>query len=218
MNPIIIINFKAYESAIGKNAVVLAKAAEMVAKETGANITVAVQAADIFRVREATKVPIFAQHVDAVEFGAFTGAVLAEGAKAAGATGSLVNHAEKRIDIEAIGKTVARLKSLGMSSVVCAESPEKAEKIARFSPDYIAYEPPELIGGEISVSTASPHIIKDAVQKVKAISPKTKVLAGAGVKEKKDIDVASSLGASGVIVASHVAKASDQKKAIMGLV
>lgn len=218
MHPLIIINFKAYETAIGENAVKLARAAEAAAKETGANISVAVQAADIFRVKEASKIPVFAEHVDAVDFGAFTGAVLPEGAKAAGAIGSLVNHAEKRLDLETIGKTIARLKALGMTSVVCAESAEKAEEIANFSPDYLAYEPPELIGGDVSVSTSSPHIIHDVVRRVKKISPKTKVLAGAGVKDKKDVEVAVDLGASGMIVASHITKAKDQKKAILGLI
>ncbi len=218
MQPLLIINFKAYESAIGENAVKLAKAAESAAKETGAPVYVAVQAADIFQVKNSVKLPVLAQHVDYVDFGAFTGAMLPEAAKEAGAAGSLVNHAEKRLDIEAIEKTVARLKSLGMKSIVCAASAEEAEKIANFAPDYIAYEPPELIGGDVSLSTSAPHVIHDAVRRVKKISPKTKVLAGAGVKEKKDVDVALDLGAVGMIVASHITKAKEPRKAILGLI
>ena len=45
-------------------------------------------------------------------------------------------------------------------------------------PTYIAYEPPELIGGNVSVSSAKPEIIAQAA---KACNGKTKLLVGAGL-------------------------------------
>ncbi len=218
MKPIIIINFKAYKESIGENAVALAKAAAEVAEKTGVPVSVAVQAADIFRVKSAANIDVFAQHVDPSEFGAFTGAILPEAAQAAGAVGSLMNHSEKRIGHEIIGKTVERMKSLGMKSVVCSKDAEESEELARFQPDFIAYEPPELIGGDISVSTAAPEVIEETVRRVKAVSPNTEILAGAGVKTKEDIDVAMRLGAVGVLLASGVTKAESPKEAILGLI
>ncbi|MFH1229459.1 MAG: triose-phosphate isomerase, partial [Candidatus Aenigmatarchaeota archaeon] len=79
-------------------------------------------------------------------------------------------------------------------------------------------EPPELIGGDISVSTAQPEIIKTAVNCVKSVSPNTKVLCGAGVKTSEDVRKSIELGASGVLLASGVAKAPDIKKAMEELI
>ena len=89
---------------------------------------------------------------------------------------------------------------------------EEAKKVDQFSPDYIAYEPPELIGGDVSVSTAKPEVIRDIVNSVK-----TKIIVGAGVKNKKDVEKCIELGAVGVLVASGVVKAKNAKKAIKDL-
>lgn len=218
MNPVIIINFKAYEESIGENAALLAKAAQDVALETGASIFAAVQAADIFRVSCETDIGVFAQHADAAEFGAATGAALPEALNAAGAIGSLINHSEKRIPHETIGKIVLRLKKLGMKSVVCSKDAKESEELARLQPDYIAYEPPELIGGNVSVSTAAPEVIEDVVMRVMSVSPGTQVLAGAGVKTKADVDVAMRLGSVGVLLASGVTKAANPREAIRCLI
>ncbi|MCK5234007.1 MAG: triose-phosphate isomerase [Candidatus Aenigmarchaeota archaeon] len=218
MKPLIIINFKTYKESISENAVSLAKAAEEVAGQTGVPVSVAVQAADIFRVKSAVNIDVFAQHIDPAGFGAFTGAILPEAAQAAGAIGSLVNHSEKRMDHEIIGKTVERMKALGMKSIVCSKDATESEELARFKPDFIAYEPPELIGGDVSVSSAAPEVIEETVKRVKAVSPDTQVLAGAGVKTKEDIDVALRLGAVGVLLASGVTKAENPKEAILGLI
>ncbi|MFH1317000.1 MAG: triose-phosphate isomerase, partial [Candidatus Woesearchaeota archaeon] len=76
--PVIIINFKTYKSATGKNALNLAKICEKVAKKNKANIAVAVQDADIYRVSSNVKIPVLAQHIDDINFGSHTGATLAE--------------------------------------------------------------------------------------------------------------------------------------------
>ncbi len=80
------------------------------------------------------------------------------------------------------------------------------ESIAKLNPDFITIEPPELIGGDISVSKANPEIIKKSVDIVRKISPKAMVLCGAGIKTKEDVEKAIQLGAKGVLVASGVVK------------
>jgi triosephosphate isomerase len=76
--PVMIVNFKTYLEATGKNAVELAKKAEKVSRETGIYIGVAPQLADLRPVAEAVAIPVFAQHIDSIKPGSYTGHVLAE--------------------------------------------------------------------------------------------------------------------------------------------
>ena len=78
-------------------------------------------------------------------------------------------------------------------------------------------EPPELIGGDISVTTADPDIVSSSVEAVKAIDKNVKVLCGAGVKNGKDVAKSIELGADGVLLASGVVKAKDKERVIRDL-
>ncbi len=209
-----IINFKAYESSSGFNAIKLARICEKVAKREKANIAVAVQPADIFAVAANVSIPVIAQHVDAINYGAKTGWILPESAAMAGAVGSLVNHSEHQISLRQIKETIRRLRELGMISVVCANTPAMAVKIANFYPDCIAIEPPELIGGNISVSKAKPQVITKTTSKITDIP----ILCGAGIKTKDDVAKAVKLGAKGILVASGVTNAKNPEKALTQLV
>ena len=103
--PIIIVNYKTYSEATGKKAVKLSKIAEEVSVESGVNISLAPQFADIASVCDAVSIPVFSQHIDPIVPGSSTGHVLLESVKEAGAIGTLINHAERQLklcDIEAI--------------------------------------------------------------------------------------------------------------------
>lgn len=213
--PVAIVNFKTYEGSTGKSAVNLANA---IAKVGGSKVAVAVTACDIFPVSSSTKMPVLAQHCDPVEFGAHTGSVLLENAKAAGAAGTLINHAEKKVPHESIAAVVKKAHELGMFVVACAADLEEAKALARMEPDFVAVEPPELIGTGISVSSAKPEIVSGSVKAVKAISPKVKVLCGAGISSKDDVRRAIELGADGVLLASFITKAKDPEKATREIV
>ena len=214
--PVLITNFKAIETCVGENAVSMARKHETVAQSTGASICVAVQTADIFRVAQSVNIPVFAQRAEPVSFGSKTGWTLPESLKMAGATGVILHHSERRFeDPAALGHTIARCQEIGLCVVCCAESAaEGAEIFQKFAPDFVAVEPPELIGGDISISTAQPELIADSVG---AIGP-GKVLAGAGVKNAQDVRTALSLGAVGILVASGVTKNEHPEKAIADLV
>ncbi len=98
-------NFKAYSESTGKKAVELAKKAERACKETSINIVVAPQFTDIRSVAEAVQIPVFAQHIDPISPGAFTGQIQVDAVKEAGAIGTLINHSERQLkltDIDAI--------------------------------------------------------------------------------------------------------------------
>ncbi len=219
---LIIVNFKTYKEATGENAVKLAKMCEEAARKAkGAKVAVAVQAADISRVASAidTKlVFVFAQHIDANGQGKSTGFVTAEAVKAAGATGTLLNHAEHKITD--ISKRITIAKAAGLMTVVCAASLAEAKTISSLTPfpDYIAIEPPELIGGTVSVSKARPELIAEAVEAIKGANSKIIVLCGAGVNSSEDIRKALELGTEGVLVATAVVLAKNPEDALSGLI
>lgn len=209
----IITNFKTYEQATGDNAVSLAKIHEKVAQDTGAEIWVAVQAVDLARVAEAMSIPVLTQHVDPVSFGNSTGAVTPESVKMSGAAGTLLNHSEKRLNRDILSQTIKRCKEVGLKTVVCAKDPEEGASFLEFEPDFIAVEPPDLIGGDVSVTTR-PEVVKKAVEFIGG----ARLLVGAGVKNGQDVHKARELGARGVLLASGVTKAKDPKAVLLDLV
>lgn len=214
--PLILVNFKIYEEATGENAVKLALIHQKVAEETGVAIAVAVSAVDLKSVVEAVrgKIQVFAQHIDPLNYGSGTGKIPPALVKKLGAFGTLLNHAENQVVDEALKKSIEMAKSSGLFTVVCANTPEKAKEIMAFGPDLVAMEPPELIGGDVSVSKANPAIIKRTVE----FLGKGKVLVGAGVKTGEDVRIAVQLGASGVLLASGITKANDPYAVLRDLV
>lgn len=212
--PIIIINLKTYERGSDVNAEMLVRELQKASTKYKAGIAIAAQAADLFRLTQDTTLPLFAQHVDPESYGAHTGATLIETVRCNGAIGTLLNHSERRVPFEHVKETVEEAKRMGFVTVVCAKDSKEAGKIAQLSPDFIAVEPPELIGGDVSVSRAKPEVIKDSV---KAVGSKSKLLVGAGVKTGEDVRIALKLGAQGVLVASGVVQAKDPKKALLDL-
>ncbi len=215
--PVIIVNFKLYPSGIGSRALKHAKILEKVAKERNAEIVAAVNPMDAPRIAEEVEIPVMVQHVDALEFGAHTGRINIELAKEYGLDGVLINHSERRLTIADIDYLVKRARELDMVSVVCSNNPRVSGALAFLRPDFIAMEPPELIGGDISVSTARPEAISETIEAVKSVAD-IPVLVGAGIKNGNDVRRALELGAKGVLVASGVVKAKDPERAINNLV
>jgi len=215
--PLLLVNLKTYKEATGKRAVKLASMAGEVSRRTGVCVAVAPQAVDLRIAIEAADVPIFAQHVDAVGYGRYTGHTLPEAVADAGCAGTLINHSERQVELRAIGATVERARGVGLLSVVCVDTPEKGRAVAPFEPEAVAIEPPELIGTGIPVSKARPEVISDAVKAVKAVSPGVRVLCGAGITSGEDVAAAIRLGAEGVLVASGVVKAESPREALLDL-
>jgi len=215
--PLILLNFKTYEQALGKKALRLAKICEEVAKKKRVNIAVAPCLLDLELIVKKVKIPVFAQHFD-VEAGAFTGNIPILLLKKIGVKGSLINHSEKKLKFNEIKKRVELAKKYKLISIVCAASLKEVKKIATLKPNFIAYEPPELIGTGIPVSQAKPKIVKRAVEIVRKISPQTKVLCGAGISSGIDVKKAIELGTKGVLLASAFVKSKSPKKKLLELV
>lgn len=207
--PIVIVNFKAYAEATGKRAVELAQKAERVNHETGVSVGVAPQVADLAAVAEAVEIPVFAQHIDPIRPGGYTGHVLAESVKEAGAKGTLINHSERQLKLADIDEIIRITRERGLLSVVCANNPTISMAAAALKPDLIAIEPPELIGTGISVSKAKPEVVTDTIQLVREVNGKVVILCGAGISHGEDVHAALRLGTQGVLVASGIVKAKD---------
>ena len=211
--PIVMINFKTYEESTSANALELAQICDQFE-----SVSICVSALDLEKVAKTVGIPVLAQHVDGFDYGSHTGKILPEMVKLAGGVGSLINHSEDRVGMEAITAAVEDCKKESMLSVVCVKDAYEAQEVAKLTPDYIAIEPPELIGGDVSVTSANPQIVADSVSAVHEVNKDIPVLCGAGVKSKTDVAKAIELGAVGVLVASGIVKAENTEAAIQDLV
>ena len=216
--PVIIVNFKAYSEVEKDGALALAKACESVSQETGITISICPPTVDLSYVTKNVSIPVLSQNVDPHAAGSATGWVTPSMVKGCGAIGTLINHSEHKVPKNQIGECVELSKSVELITVVCADNVHSAAQAAEFRPDFIAVEPPELIGGNVSVTTENPVIIEETIEAVRAVNGSISVLCGAGVKTGEDVRKAIELGTSGVLLASGVVKAKDPKAVLRDLV
>ena len=217
MQPLIVVNFKTYATAMGQKAVDLAQAMERASKDHVRMIAV-VSAFDLHAVKQAApSLEVWSQHLDPVGQGSFTGWLQPENAIERGAQGTIINHAEHKVNFEHVQQLMQQLPD-EFPMCACAADVDEAHQLAELGPSFIAVEPPELIGGDISVTTADPAIVSETVNAVRAINPHVRVLCGAGVKDGKDVKTAVELGAHGVLLASGVTKAGDVDAVLADLV
>ncbi len=213
--PLILVNFKTYSEATGKKALELAKTAEKISLETEVCIGIAPQLVDLMSIASAVSVPVFAQHIDPIVPGSFTGHILPESVREAGAVGTLINHSERQLEFTEIEAIITKARESDLLSVVCANNAAVSAAAATLKPNMIAVEPPELIGTGIPVSKAKPEVVSDAVDLVKRINSEVMILCGAGITEGEDVAAAVRLGTEGVLVASGVVKAKDPHKVLL---
>lgn len=183
----IIINFKKYAS--GKDAEDLAKICKKVADETKVKIIVAVQSRDIMKCLN-TDIECWTQYwdPDAMEY-----------------NGTLLNHSDYLLPWEQLAIQTSQCTIADIPFCVCVNSFQEAVKASKFLPDYIAYEPRELIGNkDKSVSSEKPDIIQHLTSNIQL-----PVLIGAGIHSPEDIRIGLKLGAKGFLLATDVVKAVD---------
>ncbi|QIO23052.1 triose-phosphate isomerase [Haloarcula sp. JP-L23] len=209
----VLVNLKAYPC----DPIEVATAAADVADDSGVRIAVAPQAAHLSTVAE-TGVETWAQHVSPNEHGSHTGSTLAEAVADAGAVGTMLNHSENRLKLADIDASLDAAERADLETIVCANNPDQIGAAAALGPDAVAVEPPELIGTGTPVSKADPDIVTGAVDAAARVDGDVDVLCGAGISTGEDLVSASDLGASGVLLASGVAKADDPRAALEDLV
>jgi triosephosphate isomerase (TIM) len=216
MKAVIVINFKTYKETLGKKGVALAKKVART-RRNGYEVAIAPTLPTMCDIARSVNIPLFAQHVDAVTDGSYTGHISITELQQMGVKGAILNHSERKISFSELKTIVELSKKKNFKNIVCASSLSEVKKIAVLEPSYIAYEPPKLVGGNVSVTQAKPEVVVQAVQAVKEITRKTKVLCGAGIHSKEDVGQALLLGAEGVLIGHAVPMAKDPRKFLESL-
>ena len=216
MAGVLVVNFKAYKTAFGEQALALAREASRISSSLGVRVILAVPYLEAYRVLQVYG-DVFLQHVDPIDYGGHTGRIPPAALRVYGIRGSLVNHSEYKLRLREAYKAIELLRKEGLEALACADTPGEAAALAYARPSMIAVEPPELIGTGIPVSRAKPEVITDALEALKKVDPGIPLLAGAGITGPEDVERAVELGAKGVLVASAVMKAKDPASVIRGL-
>ncbi len=157
--------------------------------------------------------PLWSQHCDPVENARATGWISAEQIKKAGGIGTMLNHSEHRLPFHVLKNTVQICHEHELKTLICCQNVEEGKKFAKeLHPDFLAYEPPELIASKIDSVTSKSREIQELTAFLSShcandtqhnASP-TVFLIGAGIREKEDIKTAENLGAKGILLASSV--------------
>lgn len=204
-----ILNLKNYPEVLGEGSLRIAEAAQRASSKTGAEIIVAPPGPMVAIVASRVTIPVFSQTVGSETGDKTTGAFLPEAVKAARAKGTLLNHSESSRTLSELKRLVPRLRGLSLAVCLCAGTTSQAVTLSRLEPDYIAVEPPGLIGSGMAVSKAKPELVSRTVSKVRGTGYRGKILCGAGIVSGEDVKKAVELGAEGVLVSSSVVKARD---------
>jgi triosephosphate isomerase len=228
------VNFKIYKETFGQEALKLAEICQRVSQKHKVKIIPVVSALDFWRIKNEIGGEVWLQNIDFRFEGPWTGWLSPLQAIALGANGSLLNHSEHSLPPGKVRQILAYLKKEEWQNKWKKQIKELEKAINNFQimvclrsknqilgwgrklkpkADFIAYEPPELIGGDISVSNARPEVIKDAAEAMAGQN----LIVGAGIKTREDVEKAIDLGAKGVLVSSGVVKAADPKKVLEDL-
>jgi len=205
----LIVNFKNYPEILGDGSVRLAQAVERVSDKVRIEAIVSPPTPMLALVASKTKVRVYSQTVGSKSGDKTTGEILPEAARAAGASGTILNHSESRRPVSELRTLMPRLASMGMGVCLCSQTAVEAAKLSSLEPKYLAIEPPELIGSGIAVSKARPELVERTVTGVRRAGYKGQILCGAGIVSGEDVAKAVELGVDGVLVASSVVKAPD---------
>ncbi len=207
----IFVNFKTYKEGTGEEAVKLANFCQEVSEKSGVEIIPVVQVVDLYRISKEVKIPLWVQHIDWFPQGQYTGWINLEAVIEAGASGSLLNHSEHQIPPGTINQVIKRIGNFRV--MVCCRTLGQAERLAKLEPDFLSYEPPELIGSqEKSVASEKPETIKKIVEMTGI-----PVIVGAGVHSQEDVKISLKMGAKGILVATDIVLAKDPKKELEDL-
>lgn len=161
--------------------------------------------------RETGHILVFAQHMDSLKVGRGIGSVLPEAIKEAGAVGTLLNHAEKKLALAEIERTIQRADEVGLATMVCADNEKEAVQIAKMGPNVILVEAPGLIESG-NRTTDDDKEIKRVNRRVAEINSKILVLHGGGISTARDVYDIVKFGAEGTGSTSGVILADDPLK------
>lgn len=202
----IFINFKSYGNGDSSQIVWLVKTVGECKQETGVQIIPVVRIENAKESIGSSNIEIWVQHTDSPET-----------AHTTGIKGTFLNHSDNKIGSpNTLSDLIDKCKDIGLKNMVFSASLEELKKVIGLKPDFVAYEPPELIASPTaSVVRAKPEIISEAVEIAKTAG--IPLIVGAGVKDAADVKKSLELGAVGVAVSSAVVLAQDPKQVVLDL-
>ena len=213
----LIINLKNYLETSGDNTIRLVKDAEKVSERLDVEIIISPPQPSLALIVKQTNLKVISQHVDLKNIGSTTGYYVPEIIDKIGASGSLINHSEHPIEITEIKQLIEKLKELNLLTFVCVKTTKELKEILELGPDYIAIEPPELIGTQKSISSEKPFLIRDCKLMVSTKDQISELICGAGINKNEDVKMALEYGAKGILVSSSITKASNWYEKIFEL-
>jgi triosephosphate isomerase len=205
----LIINLKNYIETAGDNTLRIVKDAERVSEKLDVEIIISPPQPSLALIAKQTKLKVISQHIDLKRHGATTGFYVAEIIEKVGAIGSLINHSEHGIKTEEIKQLIEKLKEINLLSFVCVKTVGELKEILKCEPDFVAIEPPELIGTQKSISAEKPFLIQKSNDLIKQENYGAKLICGAGINKGEDIKMAVENGASGILVSSSITRANN---------
>lgn len=211
----IFVNFKSYHQALGSKSVELAKICQKAKEQTDISIIPAVSTPDIYRCTQSVNIEIWAQHCDPKESSRNTGWITAESLKRAGASGVFINHSEHPLEFSEITEILKKVKKAGLHSLIFTPDLAHAKKADALEPDYLAYEPPELVAGGKAVVEFKKE--QEKIKKFASLVKHAQPLTGAGIKSKRDVYKSLELGVEGVAVASGFVKSADPHQLLLDI-
>ena len=131
MRPLIVVNFKTYETAHGVGAEQLARAMEVADSSTDlADFVAVVSAFDLSSVvAAAPSLQVWTQHLDPIGFGSNTGWLHPSTAMERGASGTIINHAEHKVSLDHVENLLEQLPE-GFPVCACAADLDEARALA----------------------------------------------------------------------------------------
>lgn len=209
-SPFFAINPKSY--LYGEDAVNLAKYADKLAAEYDFDVFFTGQLVDLPAIkRETSHLIVTAQHMDGILPGRGMGHVLPEALAAVGVQAVFLNHVEHPMTVNQLASAMVRANELGILTIVCADTVEEAQAIAKLRPDIMVCEPASLIG---TGKASDESYMASTNEAVKSVSPETLVLQAAGISTGTDVYEAIMSGADGTGGTSGIVAAKDPYAAL----
>lgn len=206
----LILNLKTYPESTGTNIYSIFDSLNTaITQDPSLKDLVFVAPANIYLSELKSKYPninILAQTVSSKNAGSTTGWIPADNLVSLGINMAIYNHSEYRQNIETIVEDIKSIQAKGIKLIVCCENVDEAAMILEAEPFAIAYEPKDLIGSGISVTTRPEAVIEF----ISFVNGKTIAIIGAGVTTKEDVENSIKLGGQGVLLASAYVKAEDK--------
>ena len=183
----------------------IAKGLDELSEKYDVDVILDVPDTEIYNIAHNTKrIHVYSQHMSRLAVGKGMGRTLPEAVKAAGAVGVMLNHAEHKLTMEELEEAIKRADEVGLATMVCADSIEEVQQIAKLGPNILVAEPTELIG---TGKPADKEYVDAVIKCIREINPDIKPFPSAGISKGEDCYNIIKAGSSASGCSSAIAKA-----------